>query len=583
MPVKEHRWFLAAAGVTLAFAAVSLLSHHGPALNAFADLTEFGLMLAAAGVMMSNALSTRGQISGFWFLMGAGCLLWAVSQGAWAFYEVLLHRDVPNPSFADVVLFLHPVPMIAAVALRPHRSPRERRVHLNTLNFLLILVWWMFLYAFVVFPRQYVSFDAAAYDRDYGLLYTMESILLVLILTVGVRSVSRAWNRIYRNLLGAFTVYAVSSQLANNAVTAGKYYSGSLYDVPLVWCTCWMLATALVARESPPVAEPISEGSGKWFGLAPRLAMLAILSLPAMGLWAALWDTSPAAVRNFRLFVVLASVMVLGPFAFLRQYLMDRELMRLLDESRLSYENHQRLQSHLVQKEKLASLGHLVAGAAHEINNPLTAILGYSEMLWSHHRLSPEQDSMVRKIVEQARRTRDLVSDLLSFARQSPSEKALVDLGSLLQRAVHMTEVHRKGKKIEILTRLEPDLPRVRGNANQLFQSFVQIIENAMDALDEVGGGSLHICAWAKGQDLVVEFADTGPGIREPQRVFDPFYTTKPIGKGTGLGLSATYGVIQDHKGQITCHNRPEGGAVFVLQLPAAAPSAVLAAEAAKA
>ena len=88
----------------------------------------------------------------------------------------------------------------------------------------------------------------------------------------------------------------------------------------------------------------------------------------------------------------------------------------------------------------------------------------------------------------------------------------------------------------------------MQGNANQLFQAFVEIIENAMDALEEAGGGSLEITAQRQGSEAVLQFSDTGPGIREPQRVFDPFYTTKPVGKGTGLGLSAVYGVIQDHQ-----------------------------------
>ena len=123
--------------------------------------------------------------------------------------------------------------------------------------------------------------------------------------------------------------------------------------------------------------------------------------------------------------------------------------------------------------------------------------------------------------------------------------------------------------------------PHAIANANQLFQAFVEIIENAMDAIEESGGGSLSISAQQQGRDVVLQFSDTGPGIRDPHRVFDPFYTTKPVGKGTGLGLSAVYGVVQDHSGQITCRNKPEGGAEFTIRLPlnpeAVAQSAVAA------
>jgi two-component system NtrC family sensor kinase len=110
----------------------------------------------------------------------------------------------------------------------------------------------------------------------------------------------------------------------------------------------------------------------------------------------------------------------------------------------------------------------------------------------------------------------------------------------------------------------------VWGDGHQLFQAFVQIVENALDALEEAGGGLLRVSAQLQEEEMVVQFSDSGPGIKEPHRVFDPFYTTKPIGKGTGLGLSAVYGVIQEHQGQIACQNKPEGGALFVLRLPVA-------------
>ena len=146
----------------------------------------------------------------------------------------------------------------------------------------------------------------------------------------------------------------------------------------------------------------------------------------------------------------------------------------------------------------------------------------------------------------------------------------MVDLGMLLQRSLQMRELQRHDQKIRIEASIEPNLPRVWGDGHQLFQAFVQIVENALDALEEAGGGSLQVNAQFRGEEVVVQFSDSGPGIKEPHRVFDPFYTTKPIGKGTGLGLSAVYGVVQDHRGQITCQNKPEGGALFVLRVPVA-------------
>jgi two-component system NtrC family sensor kinase len=243
----------------------------------------------------------------------------------------------------------------------------------------------------------------------------------------------------------------------------------------------------------------------------------------------------------------------------------------LLRESRRAYDSQKQLQNQLVQKEKLASLGNLVAGAAHEINHPLNAVMTYSEELWTNERLTEEQSNLLRKIVNQARRTRDLVANLLSFAQQAPGEKTLVDVGVLLNRATQMLEARHPPVKVDIHLSIEAEFPRVFASANQLFQAFVEIIENAMDALEESGGGSLQITAMRHRSDIVLHFSDTGPGLRDPERVFDPFYTTKPVGKGTGLGLSAAYGVIQDHNGQITCRNKPEGGALFIVRLPVTA------------
>jgi two-component system NtrC family sensor kinase len=306
----------------------------------------------------------------------------------------------------------------------------------------------------------------------------------------------------------------------------------------------------------------------RWSAISARFSMLAILSLPLLGLRSFLWDSAPAETKTFRLFTVLVAMLVLGSFMFLRQYLQDQTLIRLLDESQRSFENEQRLQSHLVQREKLASLGQLVAGAAHEIDHPLNEIMEFSEKLWSNERLTGEQDTLVRKIVHHSQRTRDLVSSLLSFAQQSSGEKKMVDVCTLLQRSVQMKELQRRDQKIRIETLVEPNLPKVWGDGHQLFHAFVQITENGLDALEETGGGWLRVSARSEGLEVVVQFSDNGPGIKEPHRVFDPFYTTKPIGKGTGLGLSAVYGVIQDHRGQITCHNNPEGGASFTLRLP---------------
>jgi signal transduction histidine kinase len=572
---QRHRWFAAAAAITLAFAGTSLIARPSPGLTAFSDLAALALMLAAIAITLTNALTRPGQERSFWALIALGFSLWACNRVAIVYCEIGLHQKVPDIFFFDIILFMHAVPMIAAVAWRPDLAKKEGRIHLSLLNFLMLMGWWIFLYAFLVFPHQYVMVNSDLYNVYYNRLYLLQNSLLPAVLGLAAWTSSGGWRRLYLHLLAGSMLYAIGSQLLYQAGRSGSYYAGSPYDIPAVGTLAWMTAAALSAREWDLESRQATLHPFWWKNVVPQLAMLALLSLPVLGVWTVLADKSAAPSREFRVFTVLAAMLVLGAFVFLRQYLQDQALIALLQESRRSYEGQKSLQSQLVQKEKLATLGNLVAGAAHEINHPLTAIMNYSEQLWAKEHLTDEQNQLVRKIVNQARRTRDLVADLLRFAQQSPGEKILVDLSVLLQRSTQMLELRHPGGKIRVEVSIAPNFPKVQGNANQLFQAFVEIIDNAMDALEEAGGGSLQITAHRLGDNAMLEFSDTGPGIRDPLRVFDPFYTTKPVGKGTGLGLSAVYGVIQDHNGQITCQNKPEGGALFIVRIPAAVEPAV--------
>ncbi len=567
---SRRQWrIVAIVGITLIYTGVSLSMSAGFALRAFGDIAQFSLLFLAFLLMVSNAFATRGQIRLFWGLMALGCLLWSANLALWTLYEVILQRTIPDPFIGDAILFVHVVPFMAAVALRPHLS-EEKKLYFSTLNFLTLLVWWVFLYAFIVFPDEYVVLNVSVYSPHYDLLYLVENLAFLVVLGMLAWNVRGAWKGIYRNLFVASGLYAVSSLALNAAIARGQYHTGSIYDIPFIASVCWMIWATLLARETNPPAQPAPSGLSRWQMLPPRLAMLAMLSLPVMGYWAWFRDTAAPNLRQFRLLVTLAAMVVLGLFVFLRQFLMDRELVRLLQESRSSLENMKRLQTELVQREKLASLAQLVSGAAHEINNPLAAILGYSELLAAQAGVESDQANMARKIGQQARRTRELLSSLLSFAQQSPGEKALLDMGTVVQRALQMKMLRTENKNIHLESRIASGLPQIWGNVNQLFQCCVEVIGNATDALEEVGGGTLAVSVLEEGDDLVMEFSDSGPGIRDPQRIFDPFYTTKAVGKGMGLGLSVTYGVVQDHQGQISCENRPEGGAVFVLRFPAA-------------
>jgi hypothetical protein len=303
--LRQHRWYVAAAAITLAFAVVSLTVPQRRALTAISDLAYLFLILAICAAMLGNAWSARGTNRRVWALLGSGCILWALHQSSYVYYEVLRQATPPDLWFMDVILFFHPIPMIAIVGLRPPGTEREQKFRVGTLDFLLLLAWWMFLYAFLVFPSQYVSLDVAKYNRNYDSLYLVECAIQVLALGIAAGRASAAWRVVYLNLMAASALYALDSGAINLALTNGQYYTGSLYDVPLMGAVSWMAAAALTARQTKLTNE---NPPRKWqWGsrVAPRLAMLAILSLPALGLWTAAYDKSPPAARTFRLFAVL--------------------------------------------------------------------------------------------------------------------------------------------------------------------------------------------------------------------------------------------------------------------------------------
>ena len=178
-----------------------------------------------------------------------------------------------------------------------------------------------------------------------------------------------------------------------------------------------------------------------------------------------------------------------------------------------------------MQSEKLASLGQLVGGAAHELNNPLTAMMGYSDC-WLRQNSAASRSLLMQKIEQQVRRTRTLVSSLLSFAKQVPAEKTLVDINALVQTAVKLCLPQSRGPNVQVHTNFAKELPRVLGDSNQLLQVCLHITNNALHALTDTGG-TLTVTARLQDASVVLEFSDDGPGMQEPERVFDPFYTTR--------------------------------------------------------
>jgi len=259
-----------------------------------------------------------------------------------------------------------------------------------------------------------------------------------------------------------------------------------------------------------------------------------------------------------------------------RQLATTIEKVRLYEETCRAYDDLRRTQEQLLQSEKMSAVGQLISGVAHELNNPLTAILGYAQLLESEG-LNERALDFVNKLFRQAQRTHRVVQNLLSFARQRKPQKQQVNIQKVLDETLALRDYDLKVNNIKLERQDGADIAAVTADPHQLEQVFLNIINNAVDAMLENGrAGGLKVRIYAEDGRVHAEFHDSGPGIKEPKRIFEPFYTTKSVGKGTGLGLSICYGIIKEHGGDICADNSPEGGAVITVRLPAAVASVPL-------
>ena len=230
------------------------------------------------------------------------------------------------------------------------------------------------------------------------------------------------------------------------------------------------------------------------------------------------------------------------------------------------------LQAQLRHSEKMAALGQLVSGVAHEINNPLAAIVGYSDLLLENPDISEPAKEELRIVLQEAERTKEIVQNLLHFARQTPARREPLDVHCVLRQVLQLRSYGSAGQDVEVVEHFEPSVPRVFADAHQLQQVFLNILNNAYDAVNEAQrAGKIEIATSEVKGVIEVRIRDNGTGISDTERIFEPFYTTKEAGKGTGLGLSICYGIVREHGGEVSCANNTDGaGSTFLVRLPAA-------------
>ena len=559
-------WSASVIACVLTLAVASFLLRQSFGLTALSDIVQALLLFSGTISLIPHAIRARGRLRLFWSLMTLGIGLWFCYQLLWIYFEVWLRTDVPDLCAGDMILFLHIVPLMAALALLPHAPQDEYAARLRHLDFALLMIWWGYLYILIVIPWQYVVPDIPPYNDNLNLLYLIEKIAFLTTLVLVWAGSKGGWRKFYANLFGACLTYAASSYVANWALGHHNYYSGCFYDIPLAASMAWITFIGLWTPDSEPQAgvRSTSTSHGVWLA---RMGMIAAFSLPLFGAWALVDSAVPLRIQSFRVALTLGAAVVMGIMVFIRQRLLDRELLRLLTYSHDSFENLKRLQAQITESEKLASIGQLVAGAAHELNNPITAMLGYSDLLVLSKPMSGDQLDLAGKIGQHARRIKSLVGSLLSFARPVPASFAPVDLKTLLYTAVKLSQSQWQPAKVSLRTEFSEGILLVRGDSNQLLQVCVQIIKDTLRALDQRGSSELLIAACAKDGFASIEICDSGGAAAGSA----PLNSNQIL---SSLGLNACQAILKQHHGQIFCESEQGARITIRVELPLILPAA---------
>jgi len=576
LAVRTKLWVFPLIALVLAQTAASLLLARGSTLTIASDLIQGTLLLIATAAFLHNTSRARCpslHIRLFWILMSTGMFFWLTYQGMWNYFEVIRRQDVPEPFLGDVVLFLHLVPMIAALAVLPHLREDERDERIRMLDFALLLTWWVFIYVYAVIPWQTVRVDEGAYSANFNFAYLTEKLGLLGSLIILAYTARGDWRKLYGQLLGSSALYASSSYVANWAIGHKIYYSGSIYDIPLTVSMAWMAAVPLLAlRLDLSDSKPSRPVLGVWI---TRLSMLALYSI----LWAALQceldPTLPPSVKAFRITVSLLTMVVMGVVVFWRQRLLRDELSQFLERSRRSFDDLKALQEKLIQSEKLASLGQLVGGAAHEINNPLTAMLGYSDLL-SVSPLPTEEQLQAAQIGEQVRRTTTLVASLLKFARQAPAVLAPVDINSVLQTSVRLLVPQLEAEGNAIRLELASSLPPVLADSNQMLHVCMHLAGQISVQLNRETHSAVLVRTHSEGNIVLVDFLSSDPSSSDPSSQpapFPPLFASEDGDKPSTLSLSACCRIVEEHGGRLLQPSVP-GSPAFRMELQVAKTSA---------
>ena len=328
--LRSLSWPAALIAIVVLRAVVSYVLKPGSPLLSYGAITYILLLLLAASFAVRNAIQRTLGSRPFWVLLGIGYSLWLLDQGILLYHEFVLHTVVPGNSIADPVLFLHIVPFMAAVTIRPTGEGSHPKLYRVISNAFLLLSFWGFLYIYAVFPYQYLFSNATTYALRFDILYLVEN--LTLVAAVGILSlrVQFPWKMIYLHLLGASALYALSSAVANTAIDSGGYVYGKLYGLGLTASACWFVWVPVRARQITKSELRAAQFETSKDSEAPAWAMLAVVMITVPLVWELFQRDNTDGLRVFRLFVAIAAIVCLAGAAYIKEHFAKSELISQL-------------------------------------------------------------------------------------------------------------------------------------------------------------------------------------------------------------------------------------------------------------
>ncbi len=575
---------IAGAAYLLVYALASIAT--GQRVAALGDVAQLIPALAYAAFTFWLGGRSRGQVRTFWNLNAIHGVIWAIGQAVWIYFD-LWGGGVGTISPTDPLFFVSSIPLAAALYGRPERDQPRWIFDIVLLDLILISLFAAFIYTYFVVTIVVTDGREDLYRDNFRQLMNGRNLLLAgWAAWVWRKAASPQWRRVLGMFAAGLALVCVAGLSSDYVEGARNTEAGSLWDMARMVPYLAMMIAAAIAYDQK-LFEPTEP--------APTLSRLPVVSLIAITLLVAIpaidvvarqfLDVS-AATEQLRMRVIVLTMIPFGIVVVVREFLSRRALLRAGQDLALT-------RGQLVQKEKLAAVGQLVSGVAHELNNPLQGVLGYAELMLAAQPADLESEEL-RAIRDNANRAAGIVRNLLTFAGRTSSARSWQPINQIVRDAVASRQQALTGAGIDVRVETADRLPIVYVDQSRLGDVFVNLLENAEAAIAARREGtslSRLVAERARGEIVVstrldrepdrifVDVADNGSGLKaeDLMRVFDPFFTTREVGKGTGLGLSVCYGIVREHGGHIAAHNRPAGGAMFSVELPVMSESVIAA------